>query len=226
MPRRSGGKTYLTACSKNSSSAWRLTERACSSPACVARRTEACTSDGLIASSTASFGYDHPTSAWAASLRRTTTSCGFRLTHILYSRIANRASSGCWTGFVTGPSPSDGAHADLSIILEEPVEIVGVRREDDRRRSIANGCRGDQRIDPGVGLGEVAQSSGATSGRLVGRLEHGCGALKDAEYAIDLRVASPVARRALDEDRRGHTDRTIVLDDPAQPLSGALRADR
>ena len=54
--------------------------------------------------------------------------------------------------------------------LEEPVEIVRVRREDDRRRSVANRGRGDQCIDPVVGLGEVAQSSGATSGRLVGRL--------------------------------------------------------
>src|SRR5271155_4967786 len=28
------------------------------------------------------------------------------------------------------PSPSDGANADLSSVLEEPVEIVGVGRED------------------------------------------------------------------------------------------------
>jgi hypothetical protein len=120
--------------------------------------------------------------------------------------------------------PSHGANANLSIALEEPVEIVGVRREDDRRRSVAKGGRGDQGIDPVVGRSEVAESSGATSGRLVGRLEHCRGALKHAEYAIDLCVASPVARRALDEDRRGNADRAVVLDDPAQPLSGALRA--
>ena len=71
-----------------------------------------------------------------------------------------------------GSIASDGANANLPIVLEEPVEIVGVGRENDRRGSVANGRRRDQRIDPVVGLGEVAQSSRATGGRFVGRLEH------------------------------------------------------
>ena len=71
-------------------------------------------------------------------------------------------------------------------MLEQPFEIVRVRRQDDRRRSIANGCRGHQRVDPVVALSETAQPPGPTSRRLVGRLKHACGALEHAENAIDL----------------------------------------
>jgi hypothetical protein len=53
------------------------------------------------------------------------------------------------TGLELGSSHgkfSDGANADLSVVLEKPVQIVGVRREDNGGRSVANGC--DQRIAP------------------------------------------------------------------------------
>lgn len=51
---------------------------------------------------------------------------------------------------------SNGSDADVPAALEQPFEIVGVRRQDDGSRTIADGRSGDQRIDTVIRLGEIA----------------------------------------------------------------------
>jgi hypothetical protein len=112
------------------------------------------------------------------------------------------------------PRPSDRADADLRLLLQQAFEIVRVGRQQDGRRAIADGCRCDQRVDPVVGLRQMAQSAGTTCDRFVGRLQHASCPLEHAENSIHLGVATSIPRRTLNEDGSWNADRAVVIEDP------------
>jgi hypothetical protein len=120
-------------------------------------------------------------------------------------------------------SMSDDADGHLRLSLEQVFEVRWIGRQQNRRRSVADGGRCHQSVDPVIRPREKAQSACSTGGRLVGRQKHARGPFEDAEDSIHCGVSPTISRRALNEHGGRHADRAVVIEDPSQPPTGALR---